>query len=77
MHKYQREKVKRMKKLGALGIGYRQQKKMVKVYGIEAIDLFIEKTNEAKNAPAYKNIVERFRRLSRVLKLAIERSITK
>lgn len=35
MNKYQREKIKRMKKMASLGVGYHQQKALLRKYNFD------------------------------------------
>jgi hypothetical protein len=61
MNKYQREKAKRMKKLGNLGVGYYSQKKLLRQMDFEHVDFVIDQLTRMKE-PKYQNI---FKKLSR------------
>jgi len=61
MNKYQREKAKRMKKLGNLGIGYYGQKKLLRQMDFEHVDFVIDQLARMKE-PIYKNIFEKLSR---------------
>jgi len=61
MNKYQREKAKRMKKLGNLGVGYYSQKKLLRQMDFEHVDFVIDQLTRMKE-PRYKNILEKLSR---------------
>ncbi|MGH4125123.1 MAG: hypothetical protein ACREV6_19580 [Clostridium sp.] len=64
MNKYQREKKKRLKKMAALGIGYSQQKLMLRSYNFEQIDQAIEQINLFKKSPLHEQLLITFKKLS-------------
>lgn len=61
MNKYQREKAKRMKKLGNLGVGYIAKKRLLRQMDFEHVDMVIDQLTRLKE-PKYQNIFEKLSR---------------
>lgn len=58
MNKYQREKAKRMKKLANLGIGYHQQKAILRDYSFEQIDNVVEQITKIKKTGILEKVAK-------------------
>ena len=48
MNRYQREKVKRLKKLEDLGVNYYERKRILRRFDMEKVDIIIEQISEYK-----------------------------
>lgn len=60
MNKYQKEKVKKMKKLSSLGVGYYNQKRILRHFNYDQIDTVIEQIEDMKR---YETIFKPFQRI--------------
>lgn len=67
MNRYQREKIKRMKKLANLGIGYHQQKTLLRKYSPEQIDGIIKQVNIIKKSDILKNVLKSMGKVGEIL----------
>lgn len=67
MNKYQREKAKRMKKLANLGIGYHQQKAILRNYSFEQIDNIIEKATIIKKSGILEKVAKAIIKVGQVV----------
>ena len=67
MNKYQREKWKRMKKLSELGVGHYQQKKILRKFSFEQVDIMIDQANKIKKGNLLEIIGQAIKELADVL----------
>lgn len=67
MNKYQREKVKRKKKLAKLGVGYYQQKAILRKYSFNEVDKMIDQVTLLKKSGIFEKIKEALMNISKAL----------
>lgn len=77
MNKYQREKAKRMKKLANLGIGYHQQKAILRKYSFEQIDNVVEQITKIKKSGILEKIAKAFTKMVQVVLQHLMKAIQK
>ncbi|MEY8001799.1 hypothetical protein AB8U03_16685 [Clostridium sp. Mt-5] len=73
MNKYQREKAKRMKKLSELGIGYSQQKALLRKFNFEQLDKTIKQIEVIEKSDAIKKLIKSFEKSMKILSNALLR----